>query len=196
MSEDYNDNLGGMDSGNISLGSLDGAFAAAKPDTGTDVPDGEYIVEVTKVQLSETKDKIPMVKWELTILEPSHVQGIKAKGRKLFRNDMLAAKPKTNSAADIAAARELTDKRIGWFKGALKLAGLRDMESGETAGQYIGGYVIPSLKNEVLRVKKKTNKGEKGDFSNVYISARLGNTADGSYMVPEDMDGPDYSNQE
>lgn len=189
--KNYSDNLGNMEdtSGAVNLDSLNEAFAAAKPDTGSTIPDGEYVVEVTKVGLSNNKDGIPQLKWELTILEPVMVGDVKTKGRKMFRSDMLAAKAKTSSPEDQAAAQELTRKRMGWFKGALKMAGLRDMESGETIGQYINGYVIPSLGNEVLKVKQKTNPsnkpGEK-DFSNVYISARLGNTIDGSYVVPAD----------
>lgn len=114
-----------------------------------EVPDGTYNVIVEKLELTESQNRNPMLKWTLSI-----VDDLKHNNRKIFRNNMIAS-----------------PENLRWLKTDLANAGLEivkvsELENPDTRMKLIGVK---------LQVQKKTKKHENEEFVNVYIRKRLSN---------------------
>ena len=76
------------DNQNFDLTALDDDFEAAEvePNQFDDLPDGKYQARVEKIEMGNTQNGAPMLKWQLRVLGPQH------QGRMLFRNSVMASK--------------------------------------------------------------------------------------------------------
>ncbi|HPQ70610.1 MAG TPA: DUF669 domain-containing protein [bacterium] len=76
------------DNQNFDLAALDDDYAAAEvePNQFDDLPDGKYQAKVEKVEMGNTQNGAPMLKWQLRVLGPQH------RGRMLFRNSVMASR--------------------------------------------------------------------------------------------------------
>jgi hypothetical protein len=132
----------------VDLSHLDEEYAQVKePERGSEVPDGKYVAGVERVELTKAKKEPhqPMLKWQLQILEGKH------KGRKLFRNNMLA-----------------TRENLAWLKGDLKACGVEITKVSELKAN------LDRLLDCVLQVTVRTKQDSQGrDQTNVFIDKRL-----------------------
>ncbi len=132
----------------IDLSHLDEEYAQVKePERGGEVPDGKYVAGVERVQLVKAKKEPhqPMLKWQLQILEGEQ------KGRRVFRNNMLA-----------------TRENLAWLKGDLKACGLEITKVSELQPK------LESLLDLVVGITVRTKKDGQGrDQTNVFLEKRL-----------------------
>lgn len=67
------------------LADFDDDYAEAEAPSYEEVPDGQYLVRVDSVALTETKKGQPMLKWTLLVLSGTH------EGRKIYKNSVITS---------------------------------------------------------------------------------------------------------
>jgi hypothetical protein len=114
---------------------------AAEDSDFTSVPDGKYTCSVERVELTRTKTGLPMLRWSLRILGPSH------QGRMLFKNSVIA------------------EKSVGYLKRDLRRCGLELPKFSDLPDH------LSELLDVVLEVNKVTKGENENLFLNKRLQA-------------------------
>lgn len=121
---------------------------AQEAERQSDVPDGKYKVQVSKIALTKTKEKQQnCLKWQLRVVEGPHANRI------LFRSNML-----------------VTKENFSWLKADLKVVGLNPPLERISD--------LPNRLSEILdlcfEVTVKSRTGSNGRVNqNVYLNKRI-----------------------
>lgn len=150
----------------IDLDYLNEDFGEAE-EAGTDVPAGDYDVEVTRCELTTTKAGKPCLKWELTILGPRY------KNRKLWKYHVLPAKH------DDPKKRRM---QLGFLKSDLTKVGLK-AGAGEQFSQLVNRR--EEVINAMLKITVSYN--DKLTFPDIKFLRREYDTS--TYEAPPPEDG-------
>jgi hypothetical protein len=142
------ENYENSNEGDIDLATFDDDFGSAEVEDRDfdDLPDGKYQAIVERVELTRAKTSgNPMLKWTLKIL------GSKYKGRKLWRNNVMASK-----------------ENIKWLKQDLYTCGLELQKLSD----------LPDNLDKLLDITVEITKKSRGENENIYINRRIVIAAD------------------
>ena len=144
----------------IDLSHLEDDFSEAeekKAGNFDPVPDGKYVVEVDRAEVTTSKSGAPMLKWTLRILQGPH------DNRMLWRNNMLSSKA-----------------NLGWLKTDLGKCGIvlvKVNDINERASELVG---------LVLHVTQKTSGQYSNVYIDGLADAATTAAPDGSASDPQD----------
>jgi hypothetical protein len=131
------------------LSQLDDDYASAQAVNTSDVPDGRYEVRLKEVKLARSRNRDPMIKYDMVVLSGPHAR------RHIFKNSVI-------SDASLRLIKAELEK-LGLVLGRLsalpgQLDRLRDLTlqvSKRTAGEYVNVYF-----NKVIHVRGAEGSAE------------------------------------